>query len=124
MGAAKYVMWKGEDELHYMMEVGENGQTEKVATPGPSFNLWGSGAVKVRFDKDKPVLIDPTKAVSHEEQKLLEHILKKAPNMGTFEVTDVEEPKAFNSDDSEPAETYEPVPAEDKPHAKAKPKKR
>jgi hypothetical protein len=134
MSAAKYVTWKGEDDAHYMMEVGEDGKTEKVPTPGPSFNLWGSGNVKVRFDKDKPKLIDPAQAVSHEERALFEHILKKAPNMGVFEVTDVEKPKAFsrvvetptafNSDDSEPDEIDEPAHAEAKHHAKAKPKKR
>ncbi len=108
----KLVTWLGEEDQHYTLQEGEDGDMERQPAAGPSFMYWA----RVRFDKDKPVLIDPDQAPSPDLKLVYEHILKKAPNMPTsFKVGDVEEYDTSEEDGEEIGDD------EDK-HAKRKPK--
>jgi hypothetical protein len=120
---AKFVTWTGEDDLHYINQVGEDGITiEKVQTSGPSFLLWN----KIRFDKDKPVLIDPSQAKTADEKTMYNHILKKTPNMARFTVEDAQTKgrtpgdDLVDDDEVDDDEVVEPV--HEGEHTRPKPK--
>ena len=82
------VTWLGEDELHSSLQQDSNGVYSEQPVPGPSFNRWGD----IRFDKDKPVLIDTdAPGVSAERKLLLDNIVKRAPNMKRYKVEPVPE---------------------------------
>lgn len=94
---AKLLTWLGDDDDHYQMTENEKGEPETMPAPGPSFMYWA----RVRFDKDKPVLIDPAQAPTPELKLTFEHFLKKAPHMVRFKVEDVDEAAAEEGDDEE-----------------------
>lgn len=71
------VTWLGEDEEHFEITNDPQGNEIKRPAPGPSFNYWGH----VRFDKDKPVLIDTSMAKGEHEKMVLDQIVLKAPKM-------------------------------------------
>ena len=88
------VTWLGEDELHSALQQDMNGEYTEQPVPGPSFNRWGD----IRFDKDKPVLIDTdAPGISADKKLLLDNIAKRAPNMKRYRVelmTDKQERQA------------------------------
>lgn len=82
----KMVTWQGEDDAHFINQVAEDGTVEKVETSGPSFCTWNG----IRFDKDKPKLIDPEQATTPEERNQMIHILAKLAKVKTrFKLEDV-----------------------------------
>lgn len=89
---AKAITWLGEDVEH------EDGGV----TPGPSFNVWGS----IRFDKDKPVLIDDEKG-DPEFRQLEMHILAVAPTNRFYKIEEV--------GDQKKAKQAEPMPVRHPP---------
>jgi hypothetical protein len=88
------VTWLGEDDQHFEILYDENGrEQERRPVPGPSFTYMGAGPNAIRFDKDKPVLIDSEAAGLSADRKLLvDNILKRAPSMkARFKVEPVQE---------------------------------
>lgn len=118
---AKLVTWSGDDDDHHQMTENEKGEPEQMPAPGPSFMHWA----RVRFDKDKPVLIDPAQAPTPELKLVYEHILKKAPHMVRFKVEDVgEEATAEDGDSGEDEEGKAKRSHHAKPHIQPVPKRR
>jgi len=88
------VTWLGEDEAHFEILYDDSGkEQERRPVPGPSFTYMGAGPDAIRFDKDKPVLIDTdAPGMSAERRLLVENIAKRAPNMkARFKVEPVQE---------------------------------
>jgi hypothetical protein len=83
------VTWLGDDEGHYVINTDRDGNEYKQPVPGPSFNYWGS----IRFDKDKPTLVDSeAPGMDAEKKMLVDNIIKRAPNMkGRFKTEPVPE---------------------------------
>lgn len=71
------VTWLGEDDQHFEIITNPDGSEMQRPVPGPSFNYWGH----VRFDKDKPTLIDPSSAKGAHEKVVLDQIILKTPKM-------------------------------------------
>lgn len=96
----KMITWTGEDDLHFINQVAEDGVTiERIPTSGPSFLMWN----KVRFDKDKPKLIDPAQATTADERATFVHILTKLAKITTTRFT-VEDVKKGSLPAEEPGE--------------------
>jgi hypothetical protein len=84
--AGKFVTWLGED--HPLLAENENGETESSEAPGPSFMFWD----RVRFDRYKPVWIDPDQeGLSPILKNTFTHILAKAAKNKFFRVKDAPE---------------------------------
>jgi hypothetical protein len=99
--AGKFVTWLGNDELHYTESEDENGIVEKSPSPGPSFMFWD----RIRFDKDKPVLIDPDQeGIPPTLKETFKHILAKAVQNKYFKVDEVleNEPEEGEGGDHKP----------------------
>ena len=94
---ARIVTWLGND----------TNPDGEPSGPGPSYLDWGGPLVKIRFDKDKPVLIDDGEMGNVETRQLKMHILKKAPNNRHFKVDVPEEARKVEKHDVEPHEEEE-----------------
>ena len=97
---AKIVTWLGND----------TSPDGEPSGPGPSYVEWGGPLVKIRFDKDKPVLIDDGEQGDVETRQLKMHILKKAPNNRHFTVEVPEEARKGERAAGPHEEKYEPSP--------------